>query len=123
MPFEGENERSMVMLDNASIHHIDLVVEAIKCWSISQVLTTLPYAPRRSICRSEGIHKTQLHAVFTSRAPSYYFIMHSHSCRLIIVFHTYTMLAMCNAFASHHCMGVYYSYCSVLFIIITTKER
>ena len=33
--FDGENERSMVMLDNASIHYIDPVVEAIKCWSIS----------------------------------------------------------------------------------------
>ena len=40
MPFDVENERSMVMFDNASIHHIDPVVEAIN--SVGALVKFLP---------------------------------------------------------------------------------
>lgn len=44
MPFDGYNERSVVVLDNASIHHIDPVVQAIN--SVGALVKFLPpYSP------------------------------------------------------------------------------
>ncbi len=44
MPFDGENERSVVVLDNASIHHVEPVVEAIN--SVGALVKFLPpYSP------------------------------------------------------------------------------
>ncbi len=40
MPFDGENERSVVVLDNASIHHVKPVVEAIN--SVAALVKFLP---------------------------------------------------------------------------------
>lgn len=44
MPFDGINPRSVVVLDNASIHHVDEVVHAIR--SMGALLHFLPpYSP------------------------------------------------------------------------------
>ncbi len=49
MPFDGGNERSVVVLDNASIHHVEPVVEAINSvgdWSSSYHPThQTPHSP------------------------------------------------------------------------------
>ena len=44
MPFDGLNEHSLVILDNASIHHVDCVVETIL--SVGALVRFLPvYSP------------------------------------------------------------------------------
>ena len=44
MPFNGQNPNSIVILDNASIHHVDQVVELIT--SVSALIRFLPpYSP------------------------------------------------------------------------------
>lgn len=44
MPFNGSNQKSIVVLDNASIHHVDQVVETIQ--SIGALVRFLPpYSP------------------------------------------------------------------------------
>ena len=42
MPFNGTNPNSVVIVDNASIHHVDRIVQIIQTvWSPSSLFTTL----------------------------------------------------------------------------------
>ena len=44
LPFTGENEKSVVIMDNAVIHHMQLVIEAIN--SVGALVRFLPrYSP------------------------------------------------------------------------------
>lgn len=44
MPFDGYNHKSVVVLDNASIHHVDRVIETIQ--SVGAIVRFLPpYSP------------------------------------------------------------------------------
>ena len=44
MPFDGYSHKSAVVLDNASIHHVDRVIETIK--SVGAIVRFLPsYSP------------------------------------------------------------------------------
>ena len=58
MPFDGLNPNSVVILDNASIHHVHHIVETIECWCTNPLSTTLltRLEPNRGgVCKSQGL--------------------------------------------------------------------
>ena len=45
MPFNGINPRSVVIMDNASIHHVEEVINLIEIQAGARVLFLPPYSP------------------------------------------------------------------------------
>ena len=45
MPFNGVNPRSVVIMDNASIHHVDAVTDLIETQTGPKLIFLPPYSP------------------------------------------------------------------------------
>ena len=71
MPFNGINPRSVVIMDNASIHHVEEVIDLIETQAGAQVMFLPPYSPDLNpvegiFSQIKSIMKDKLFQVFSA---------------------------------------------------------
>jgi len=64
MPFDGVSPKSIVILDNASIHHVDCVVDTIQSVIPASILTRHEYN-RGSLCRNQTVFTSSIYKPMT----------------------------------------------------------